>query len=370
MQLPSRPAGHMEIGLDATSTVTTPSRRARAARTPPTATHHTQVLATPQHAGVAPFASALLPGMPQPLLLKHNASVLPEYGTLYEDDVPPQEWPVQYPVDAHTDLADVLDGDDAFLAVFGRPGEPPQRSTPRSAHSARSGQGSLLRALASSLADKVADKVAATVTENLQEGMASRAESATGSMVESLKGVAQSVRDEGESTRRHVTEDGQKTRCELTAVVLGAAEVVVDQLQQGTEQQATSAFAAARQSGEQAKQLLAVFKAGAASSAAPVAPVAPVAPAGAPAPVVVTPPAQSTATSAPYHSELPRVPENSRVLRRSRPQQAQQPAGPSYLEPTRASISAKRTKLGSSSTEDARRPLGENPNARAPHIGE
>ena len=109
---------------------------------------------------------------------------------------------------------------------------------------------------------------------------------------------------------------------------------------------------------------------GPASPAAPVAPVAPVAPAGAPAPVVVTPLAQSTATSAPYHSELPRVPENSRVLRRSRPQQAQQPAGPSYLEPTRASISAKRTKLGSSSTEDARRPLGENPNARAPHIGE
>ena len=214
-----------------------------------------------------------------------------------------------------------------------------------------------------------------------QRSMSKIFEVAAGQVSESLASLRREVGEQGEATRQEVgsqggetrevvAAQGQQTRDELTAVVLGAAEVVVDQVQQGGEQAATSAFAAARQSGEQAKQLLAVFKAGAASSAAPVAPVAPVAPAGTPAPVVVTPLAQSTATSAPYHSELPRVPENSRVLRRSRPQQAQQAAGPSYLEPTRASISAKRTKLGSSSTEDARRPLGENPNARAPHIGE
>ena len=211
-------------------------------------------------------------------------------------------------------------------------------------------------------AGQVSESLASLRREVGEQGEATRQE--VGSQGGETREV---VAAQGQQTREEVAAQGQQTRDELTAVVLGAAEVVVDQVQQGGEQAATSAFAAARQSGEQAKQLLAVFKAGA---AAPVAPVAPVAPAGAPAPVVATPPAQSTATSAPYHSELPRVPENSRVLRRSRPQQAQQPAGPSYLEPTRASISAKRTKLGSSSTEDARRPLGENPNARAPHIGE
>ena len=226
-------------------------------------------------------------------------------------------------------------------------------------------------------AGQVSESLASLRREVGEQGEATRQE--VGSQGGETREV---VAAQGQQTREEVAAQGQQTRDELTAVVLGAAEVVVDQVQQGGEQAATSAFAAARQSGEQAKQLLAVFKAGAASRgapvapvapvapAAPVAPVAPVAPAGAPAPSVATPPAQSTATSAPYHSELPRVPENSRVLRRSRPQQAQQPTGPSYLEPTRASISAKRTKLGSSSTEDARRPLGENPNARAPHIGE
>ena len=170
-------------------------------------------------------------------------------------------------------------------------------------------------------AGQVSESLASLRREVGEQGEATRQE--VGSQGGETREV---VAAQGQQTREEVAAQGQQTRDELTAVVLGAAEVVVDQVQQGGEQAATSAFAAARQSGEQAKQLLAVFKAGAASRgapvapvapvapAAPVAPVAPVAPAGAPAPSVATPPAQSTATPARSinPSGLASVPENGR----------------------------------------------------------